>query len=482
MNTQISTHRIRQYAVGLVTGAFILASGSVPGFTAATGIIHQAPALPGAQPISSVDRIYTADQSSNTVTVIDPAAEEVLGTIVLGAPRIGKTLAPVNPRQENVHGLGFAGDGGAIFVTSVSSNALQIIDPATNTIALTSYTGRSPHESFPSPDGKTVWVAIRGEDYVLVVDRASGDVVDRIKTARGPSKVIFSPDGSRAYVNHLFTQKLMIIDVASRKIVGDVTIPDEAGGSADLAATPDGKEIWLGHPIKGKTTVIDAQTLKVKAVLDTGPRTNHPNFVTRDGVDYTYVTIGGLNETKVFRRTTEGAPELVTTIKHDGIGPHGVWPSPDNTRLYVVLQKSDAVDIVDTATNKVVKTLRVGQDPQALIYVAGAVPEGSDRKTNLSDQGLGKRVENIAIDVRGVEGAKGLANIRSVSGLDEIDITARGLPAGKTFTVYLSDGTSTHALRDITANAGGVVGEALAYANFFTNYDRIILVPKGSRP
>lgn len=56
----------------------------------------------------------------------------------------------------------------------------------------------------------------------------------------------------------------------------------------------------LGHPITGHTTVIDADTLDVKTVLETGPRTNHPNFLTLDGVNYAYVTVGGENVTKVF--------------------------------------------------------------------------------------------------------------------------------------------------------------------------------------
>ena len=35
-------------------------------------------------PVSSRDRIYTGDQTSNTITVIDPSENEVLGTISLG--------------------------------------------------------------------------------------------------------------------------------------------------------------------------------------------------------------------------------------------------------------------------------------------------------------------------------------------------------------------------------------------------------------
>lgn len=440
---------------------------------------RQAPALPGAQAIAAGDRVYTADQSSNTVTVISPAEEKVLGTITLGAQRIEKNMAPVDQHEENVHGLGFARDGSAVSVVSVSSNAVQVLDPVTNKVQTTAYVGRSPHEAFVSPDGKTVWAAIRGEGYVSVIDRETGEVQDRITTASGPSKVVFSPDGAHAFVNHLFANTVAVIDVASRKVMDEISVPEQAGGSADEAVTPDGKELWLGHPGTGHTTVIDARTLKVKAVLETGPRTNHPNFVTRDGTDYAYVTVGGLNQTKIFRRT-DGEPEEIGKIEHSGVAPHGIWPSPDNSRLYVVLQKSDAVDIIDTATNEVIKTLSVGQDPQALIYVANAAPgaEGA----NLGEQGLGNRVENIAIEVRGAEGASASANIRHVAGVDEIDITARGLPAGQSFTVFGQNEGGSHPIRSIKAGDNGVVGEALAYADYFDTYTGLLLLPEGQKP
>ena len=54
----------------------------------ATVAVTQAPALPGAAPISANDRVYTADQDSNTVTVINPQTNTVLGTIALGKPRM----------------------------------------------------------------------------------------------------------------------------------------------------------------------------------------------------------------------------------------------------------------------------------------------------------------------------------------------------------------------------------------------------------
>lgn len=448
----------------------------------------QAPALPGAQAISSEDRVYTADQSSNTISVIDPSANgkkgEVLGTIALGQSRLGQVLGPVDETEVNVHGLGFSRDGRFLDAVDVTSNAAQVIDASTNEVARTAYVGRSPHEGFISPDGKTVWVAVRGQNYAAVVDRKTGVMKDRIKTAPGASKVVFSPDGKLAYVNHFFANELDVIDVGSRKVTERIPIPEEAGGSSDEAVSPDGEEVWLGHPASGKTTVVDARKFEVETVLDTGPRTNHPNFVSRNGKEFAYVTVGGSNQTLVYRRSDgDAVPRLVDEIKNSGMAPHGIWPSPDNTRIYVALQKSDAVDVIDTRTNEVINTLRIGQDPQALVYVAGTVPEG-DGTANLTEQGLGKRIENYEIDVSrlGDKDAKALASVRRVSELDEIDVTARGLPPNRSFTVYASDGRDAEPITGVTADEMGVVDEALAFTRFFGNYNRVILLPKGRRP
>jgi YVTN family beta-propeller protein len=443
--------------------------------------VRQAPALPGAQAISSGDRVYTADQSSNTVTVIDPSANdnegEVLGTIPLGQPRLDGVLGPVDRNQVNTHGLGFSPDGRFLDVVDVTSNATQIVDTSSNEVVQTSYVGRSPHEAFISPDGTQVWTAVRGEDYVSVVSLDTGEEVDRIETAKGPSKVVFSPDGEQAFVNHFDANELDEIDVASREVTDRIAIPDEAGATADEAISPDGEEIWLGHPMTGKTTVVNVGESAVEAVLDTGARTNHPNFVTNeDGEELAYVTVGGEKKTLVYRRSeADGEPEMVTEIENSGASPHGIWPSPDNTRIYVALQKSDAVDVIDTSTNEVINTLKVGQDPQALVYVAGADPEGSG-KSNLTQQGIGKRIENFNLEVRGVQSGSGTASIREVMGLEEIDVAANGLPANQAFTVYASDGENEVALMEATSNGEGMIPEALAFTKFFDNdYDRVIL-------
>lgn len=455
---------------------------AVPFSEPVPGTLVEPPALPGAQPISRNDRVYTADQDSNTVSVINPATNTVLGTIALGQPRLSPSkdvLGAMYDGQIDVHGLGFSRDGKWLDVIDVTTNAVHVIDTATNRVVRTVYLGRAPHEGFFSPDGTRLWVAVRGQDYISVIDWRAGREIDRIHTEDAPSKVFFSPDGKLAYVNHLRALVLDVIDVASRRIVRRVPIPAQAGGSSDEAVSPDGREIWLGMPTNGRTTaVLNARTYRVEAVLRTGPRTNHPNFVTVGGVDYAYQTVGGLNETLVYRRSPNGAPPtLVKAIHNHGYGSHGIWPSPDNTRVYVALQNSDAVDVIDTQRMSVITTLRVGQSPMALVYVARSTPATSTH--NLGRQGLGMRTQNLALRVLGSSG-RGTALIRALPGIDEVDIGATGLPPNQHFTAYAGNGARTTALMTTMSNQFGNIDEGLSYSYFFANHYTSVILRRGT--
>jgi YVTN family beta-propeller protein len=138
--------------------------------------------------------------ASNTVSVIDPKAGVVLGSIPLGSDSLGQILGPKDTGEVGVHGLGFSRDGRRLDVISVNSNSAQLIDTQNNKVLTTTYVGRSPHEGFVAPDGKSLWVAVRGQRYVSVLSTHTGRELQRIRTADGPSKVVFSPDGALAYV------------------------------------------------------------------------------------------------------------------------------------------------------------------------------------------------------------------------------------------------------------------------------------------
>src|SRR5579864_5313563 len=136
-------------------------------------------------PISHHDRVYAAEQFSNTVSVTDPVDNKLLGVIRLGDPQPGN-FSPLYKGQVLVHGMGFSPDHKTLAVVSIGSNSVTFIDTATNAVKSTAYVGRSPHEAFFTPDGREVWVTVRGEDYVQVLDSQTFAPKTRVKTAGGP--------------------------------------------------------------------------------------------------------------------------------------------------------------------------------------------------------------------------------------------------------------------------------------------------------
>ncbi|MGA2995478.1 hypothetical protein [Bradyrhizobium sp.] len=354
-------------------------AGQAPGATAATDI-----------PISHHDRVYAAEQFSNTVSVTDPVDNKLLGVIRLGDPQPAN-FSPLYRGQLLVHGMGYSPDHKTLAVVSIGSNSVTFIETATNTVKRVMYVGRSPHEAFFTPDGKEVWITVRGENYISVLDAKNFAEKTRIITPNGPGMQIFSPDGKYGYICSSFNPETDVVSVADHKIVAKVK--QESPFCPNIAATPDGKQVWFTLKDTGKTQVFDARPpFNIVKTLNTGPITNHVNFArTAKGI-FAYVTIGGTNEVKVFR--TDDFSQAATIPV--GKLPHGVWPSGDGTRIYVGLENDDALVAIDTSTNTVIATIPIGQAPQAIAYVPNAAPNPDDRQ-NLQGLGVAGEVAHLAL-------------------------------------------------------------------------------------
>jgi len=211
--------------------------------------------------------------------------------------------------------------------------------------------------------------------------------------------------------------------------------------------------------------------------LDTGPITNHVNIVRNANGMFAYVTIGGLNEVKVFRTDNFAQVATIPTGKL----PHGIWPSGDGTRVYVALENEDKVAAIDTLKNEVIATSPIGQAPQALVYVPDAVPAASGalnaamtRMPNVSE-GVGTdNLQPLGIAGQSAQlwlappGAKKEANApTSVSLSDQglvqvLEAAVTGLDPGKPYVLALaSESSGTGALEPLQGFMTNPAGAAV---------------------
>jgi YVTN family beta-propeller protein len=401
-------------------------------------------------PIGHRDRVYSAEQFSNTVSVTDPADNKLLGVIRLGDP-LPASFSPLYKGQLLVHGMGFSPDHRTIAVVAIGSNAVNFIDTATNSVKHITYVGRSPHEAFFTNDGSEVWVTVRGENYVAVLDGTTYEEKTRIVVANGPGMTIFSPNGKYGYVCSSFVPETDVITVADHKIVGKVR--QASPFCPNIAATPDGSQVWFTLKDTGKVQVFDGQPpFQLLKTIDTGPITNHVNIVRNANGMFAYVTVGGLNEIQVYR--TDDFSKVATIPV--GKLPHGIWPSGDGTRVYVGLENEDAIAAVDTLTNKVIATSPIGQAAQAVVYVPEAIPMSGDHgnaamtgmpivpeqsgMANLQPLGVAAMSTQLWLTPTGRKTEKAPTNISlSDQGLVQVlEAAVTGLDPGKPYVLALS--------------------------------------------
>jgi YVTN family beta-propeller protein len=202
---------------------------------------------------------------------------------------------------------------------------------------------------------------------------------------------IFSPDNKYGFICSSFNPETVVVSVADHKIVGQMK--QASPFCPNIAASADGKQVWFTLKDTGKVQVFSGlPPFDLLKTIDTGPITNHVNLVTNKNGTFAYVTVGGLNEVKVFRTDTF---EQVARILVGNL-PHGVWPSGDGARVYVGLENADSLAAIDTLSNRVIATIPIGQAPQAVAYVPNAVPDG-DGMQNLSPLGVAGAASHLEL-------------------------------------------------------------------------------------
>jgi YVTN family beta-propeller protein len=247
---------------------------------------------------------------------------------------------------------------------------------------------------------------------------------------------MFGPDGKYGFVCSSFTPELAVIEVASHQIIK--RLPQASPFCPNIAVSPENDEVWITLKDAGKVQVYSAKPpFEQTALLDTGPITNHVNFVNNRNGKFAYVTVGGLGKVEVFRRGS--TPQLVATIPVGEL-PHGIWPSGDGSRVYVALENGVQAAVIDTLTNQVIADIPIGQTTQAVVYVPNAVPNGAGVE-NLVPLGEAGNTARLRLEAGGkaLPNAQASVAVNSLGLLDLIQIAAEGLSPRSQYRVFLAD-------------------------------------------
>ena len=434
------------------------------------------------------DRVYAANQISNTISVIDPSQNKLLGEIKLGKP-YPNVLNPLYRGQALVHGLRYSSQKKLLAVVSIGSNSVTLIATENNQVLKTIYVGRSPHEPTFTPDNKQIWVSVRGESYVSVIDVAKMQEVKRIPVADGPGMIAFTTDGKLAYVCSSFTPELDIVNTSTYKIIK--TIPVTSPFSPNIFTSPDGKWIAMTHKDVGKVTVINTQTMKIEKVITTGAITNHVTFSNVSNNLLMMVTVGGENKVRVFNVACNFKQ---TDSINVGSLPHGIWPSPDGKYIFIGIEYGDQVQRIDLQTMKVTSTIQIGQSPQALVYAENAVSDIKESNRGLSPLNDTASTEVIVLNsLNKADNAYGRLAVRSIGLTDLVEQAFTFLKPNTSYTLALSKSSTVPFNPDYEINSfvsdeqGKYTGQSTGLINTIDksgnngSFKRVILIENNTK-
>src|SRR5437764_10191188 len=159
-------------------------------------------------PAADVVRVLQSNSAGDNIHVIDPATNQVVGTI---------------DDIEVPHGVVIAPDGARIYVTDESRRELDVVDSRTLKVTKRIPLSGRPNNLAVAKDGKSVYVAIvQSPGAVDVIDTDSMTRVKSIPTKGGIHNVYVTPDGKWAVAGSIPGTSINVIDTATNTVAWDL--------------------------------------------------------------------------------------------------------------------------------------------------------------------------------------------------------------------------------------------------------------------
>ena len=335
----------------------------------------------------AIPMVYVPNSRSGSVTEIDPKTYQIVRTFPTG--KVPQHVVPAH-------------DLSTLWVANNSSNTLTPIDPVT---AIPGKPVRvdDPYNIYFTPDGTSAMVIAEARRRIDFRDPKDMKLQQSLRVAcKGLDHVEFTADDRYAIATCEFSGQLVKIDLASRSVVGYLTLdPDkftnyiprqikkylnrrQARSAAmaalmsvpsmpqDIRSSADGSKFYVADMKENGVFVVDPVKLERIGFIHTGVGT-HGIYPSRDGTRL-YVTNRGWNNIGGGRH----GPGSISVLDPMTDRIVETWPVPgggspdmgdvtaDGKELWVSGRYDDEVYVFDTATGRLTHRIPVGREPHGL--------------------------------------------------------------------------------------------------------------------
>ena len=140
---------------------------------------------------AAADKVYVADEESNTISVIDAASFKTIGHIAVG---------------QGPHNVQVTPDGRQVWVTNNGEPGKAA--------------RKTPGQGMP----KSEHGAMAGAGEVWAIDTASDTVVAKVPVGMHPAHVVVAPDGRYAYITNGGENTVSVVDISALRVVASIPV------------------------------------------------------------------------------------------------------------------------------------------------------------------------------------------------------------------------------------------------------------------
>ncbi|HEV2273195.1 MAG TPA: beta-propeller fold lactonase family protein [Acidobacteriaceae bacterium] len=195
---------------------------------------------------------------------------------------VQKKIVKVLPIKEP-HNAVSTGSNRYLFVSSMGSDQINVIDLKTMSFSALIPAGGRPRPYVVAPDGKTMYIAVSYLHGFTVVNIPEKKVLERVKmpavrTGPPPPRkfetpdtmthgLAITPDGKELWVTSLLDNCIYIYDIASKKFVGHLATGD---GPNWIVFSPDGKYGCVSSTDSDDVSIYDVREHRQVARIKVG--------------------------------------------------------------------------------------------------------------------------------------------------------------------------------------------------------------------
>ncbi len=310
---------------------------------------------------SGVNRVWTVNPDANTVSVFNATTNAKLAETAVGTQPVSVAVAP---------------DGRA-WVVNKKSATLSLINPDTFAVAATVDLPRAsmPHGLAFAPNGGAAYLALEGSGQLLKLNVTTGATISTLATGPDVRHLSVSADSAKVYVSRFITPSLpgestgtvqttvsgvnyggQVLVVSTAALTLSKTVVLQHSERPDAENAGRGIPNYLGPPVLSPDGT---------AAWVPGKQDNIKRGALRDTRQLTHdSTVRAIGSRIVLPGETE---DYASRIDFDdsAVPSHAVY-DPTGLLLYVAMEGSRQIAVVDTTSRSVLFKMEAGRAPQGL--------------------------------------------------------------------------------------------------------------------